>query len=242
MKDSHIPRIPKPGGRICVSIGARPGTIDPLADVLVQARQAAAGADVIEIRLDTLAKPTIKVLARELSNPLLFTNRPVWEGGFFKGDEEERLAPLLQAVSLSAAYVDIELNAAVPLRARLLKAARKSKTRLIISWHDFAATPSPDELRQIFYRQAESGCDIGKIVTMAHEIGDVHRVMELLPLARGFGFPLIAFCMGGPGMLSRLATVEMGGYMTYAAPDHGEAMAPGQIPVSVMRAKLGAKR
>jgi 3-dehydroquinate dehydratase type I len=51
-------------------------------------------------------------------------------------------------------------------------------------------------------------------------------------------FPLIAFCMGAIGKISRLATIKLGGYMTYAAPDEGKETAPGQMPVSVLRDML----
>jgi 3-dehydroquinate dehydratase len=44
--------------------------------------------------------------------------------------------------------------------------------------------------------------------------------------------------MGSRGRISRLATIKLGGYMTYAAPDGGKETAPGQIPVSVMSEML----
>jgi 3-dehydroquinate dehydratase len=36
-------------------------------------------------------------------------------------------------------------------------------------------------------------------------------------------------------MVSRLATLQLGGFMTYATPDIGNAAAPGQLPVSFVR-------
>ena len=35
-------------------------------------------------------------------------------------------------------------------------------------------------------------------------------------------------------MISRVATLELGGYMTYAAPDDGQLTAPGQLSLSAM--------
>jgi len=116
-----------------------------------------------------------------------------------------------------------------------------SKTKVIVSWHDFGRTPSSEKLSQVFYKQYQSGAQIGKIVTMAHDYLDAARVLALLPLARKLKFPLIAFCMGQEGMISRLATLEQGGYMTYAAPDSGEGTAPGQLPVSALRALLAGR-
>lgn len=221
---------------LCVSIGAPGDTKDPLAATLAAARKAAPLADVIEIRLDSLAVRDVRPFIEHIDKPLLFTNRPVWEGGRFDGPEEERLAPLLAAIRENAAYVDIELQADMESRETLLAAAACSETRILISWHDFIGTPLTDELEKLFQQMQESGAAIGKIVTMAHDFRDVLRVLALQQLAADHHFPLIAFCMGRAGVISRLATLELGGYMTYAAPDGGQGTAPGQLPVSSLRA------
>ena len=39
------------------------------------------------------------------------TCRPIWEGGGFKGSEEERKRILAEALSLGADYVDLEWRA-----------------------------------------------------------------------------------------------------------------------------------
>jgi len=116
----------------------------------------------------------------------------------------------------------------------------KARTKLICSWHNFTLTPSASELEAILGQQIASGAHIGKIVTMAEDSRDVLRVLNLPPLAAEHGFPLIAFCMGEAGMISRAATLFLGGYMTYAAPDSGKGSAPGQLPVSAMRAMLAS--
>jgi 3-dehydroquinate dehydratase-1/3-dehydroquinate dehydratase/shikimate dehydrogenase len=41
--------------------------------------------------------------------------------------------------------------------------------------------------------------------------------------------------MGRPGVISRLATLELGGYMTYCAASDNEATAPGQLSVVTLR-------
>jgi 3-dehydroquinate dehydratase-1 len=217
-------------GKICASIADR-----DVGRALVLARTAAEKADVLEIRLDTLAEPAITPFVEELKVPLLFTCRPEWEGGEFSGSEEERLALLGEAVSNGAAYVDIELRTGEGLRQQLISDARANKVKTIISWHDFKTTASSQALRSIFQEQYRSGADIGKIVTMAHNFQDVLRVLDLQDFATEMGFPLCAFCMGRAGMVSRVATLELGGFMSYAAPDDGPISAPGQLTVSAMR-------
>jgi 3-dehydroquinate dehydratase-1/3-dehydroquinate dehydratase/shikimate dehydrogenase len=217
--------------RLCVSIaGATP------AEALALAKKSEAVADVLEIRLDGMAPPEIPLFLAGINKPLVFTNRPVWEGGNCADEEKERIALLKQAAQAGAAYVDIELNADPTLATELIGAARANNCRTIVSWHDFKCTASSQALTEIFQRQCRSGADIGKIVTTARCFQDVFRVLALQEQAAELGFPLIAFCMGKIGMISRVATTDLGGYMTYAAPDNGTPTAPGQLPASSLRA------
>ena len=216
--------------RLCVSIAAA-----TQAEALTMAKNSEAVADVIEIRLDGMADPEIPLFLKDLSKPLLFTNRPTWEGGNCTDEEKARIALLTKAAEAGAAYVDIELNADPTLATELIAAARANNCKTIVSWHDFKCTASSQALTEIFQRQCRSGADIGKIVTTARCFQDVFRVLALQEQAAELGFPLIAFCMGQIGMISRVATTDLGGYMTYAAPDNGPATAPGQLPASALR-------
>ena len=219
--------------KICVSIAAATTTL-----ALAAARNAEPVADVLEIRLDSLSDPAVVPFLSLLNKPLLFTNRPAWEGGNFAGPEADRVALLVAAAKAGAAYVDIELRCERHLFDQLRAAA--DATAIIVSWHDFNGTPAAPELADILRRQQESGATIGKIVTTAHTFQDVLRVLNLQTEAAASGFPLIAFCMGQAGMISRVATLELGGFMTYAAPDTGLATAPGQLPASILRTILAS--
>ena len=219
---------------VCVSVACE--MVDQAIDI---AKHSERHADVIEIRLDSLSHPEFEPFTQNLTKPLLFTNRPAWEGGSFKGSEGERVALLLKAIQNDCALVDLELKTAHELRAELLDVLLKHpQTGLIISWHDFSGTPSSEELGDILQQQIESGAHVGKIVTMANDYRDVLRILNLQAIATENNFPLIAFCMGQVGMISRLATLKLGGYMTYAAPDGGDETAPGQMPVSLIREML----
>jgi 3-dehydroquinate dehydratase-1/3-dehydroquinate dehydratase/shikimate dehydrogenase len=224
-----------PTGLVCVSVA------QPTVALTLAAAQGLHGqADVIEIRLDAMAQPAVAPLLAQLATPLLFTNRPQWEGGLYLGDEAKRTALLLDAAQAGAAYVDLELKADHGLRRDLLAAATKS--RVILSWHNFDHTPDDATLTDILSQQKDGGAHIGKMVTMAHSWQDVLRVLRLQLLAAEKNFPLIAFCMGAAGVISRLATLELGGYMTYAAPDTASATAPGQLPVATLNRLRAALR
>jgi 3-dehydroquinate dehydratase-1/3-dehydroquinate dehydratase/shikimate dehydrogenase len=216
--------------RICVAVARE--TVD---QALVAVRKVSSLADVIEIRLDYLKDIQVSPFLAAITTPLLFTNRPVWEGGRFSGDEDARLAPLVEAVNKQAAYVDLELRAPADSLHYLREEIEQSSTRLILSWHDFERTPEKMELVTVLNAMQGQGAHIGKIVTMAHDFHDVLRVLQLQEEAALMHFPLIAFCMGRPGVISRLATLELGGYMTYGSANNDEATAPGQLSVEVLR-------
>ncbi|MFH7319652.1 type I 3-dehydroquinate dehydratase [Desulfurivibrio sp. D14AmB] len=230
--------------RLCVSLARA-----DLAALVEAAHRAAPLADLLELRLDALTgsaanlpESALKELVASLPRPLLFTNRPAWEGGQYQGPEEQRVAPLLAALAAGCAWVDIELRTEAALRNRVIAAAlapprpgEKVPGRAIVSWHDFTGTPDATTLAGIVRRQQEAGAAVGKLVTMAHSFRDVLRVLALQELAADLNFPLIAFCMGDAGMISRLATCRLGGFMTYAAAEAGEATAPGQLPAAVLR-------
>lgn len=212
------------GGLVCVSVsGADAGEIatkvEPIRDIV----------DLIEIRLDTMDKPDVEECIRLLDMDLLFTNRPLWEGGRFSGSEEERLAPLLKAVSGGASFVDLELRSGHGVRERLLEAALNSVTRCIFSWHDFEGTPQENELHKLLISIKTSGADIGKIVTTADDEFAVLRVLSLQEKAAELELNLSCFCMGEKGRISRFASLYLGGMISYVAVDEHSATAPGQF-------------
>lgn len=213
-------------GKICVSVaGANAAAVHAEVQPVLEK------VDVVEVRLDLMAEPDVARCFGLFNQPLLFTNRPVWEGGAFNGIEDDRVRTLFAAVNLQAAYVDFELRAEPQLRSQLLQAMQSSFTRMILSWHDFKSTPTTKVLAEILGQMMDSGAHIGKIVTTAHAPADVLRVLNLQERALAAGFPLSCFCMGEAGRISRLATLYLGGYMTYGALNDDSVTAPGQLSV-----------
>jgi 3-dehydroquinate dehydratase I len=220
-------------GLICASVMAEESN-----DILAAVPSVASLIDVIEIRLDGLRDPRIASCIASLPKPVLVTNRPAWEGGRFTGSERERIDLLCQALQWGARYVDIELLAAPDLRARVQQEAKKFGAQVIISNHDFQGTPTAEQLRVTLRQMISSGADIGKIVTTAASPEDALRILSLLEEAMAARFPLSAFAMGVAGAISRLATLYLGGFMTYAALSPEQATAPGQITVQNLHALL----
>jgi 3-dehydroquinate dehydratase type I len=213
-------------GLICVSVAAvdADSVLTAVAPVLPLA-------DVVEIRLDAMRDPRVEHCIAVLDKPVLVTNRPVWEGGQWRGAEEERIELLCQGLEWGARYVDLELRAAPPLHDQVQKVARRHQAQVIVSSHDFQGTPESAQLRATLEQMMACGADIGKIVTTATSPVDVLRLLALQETALVQDFPLSAFAMGQAGTISRLATLYLGGCMTYAALSKEQATAPGQLTV-----------
>jgi 3-dehydroquinate dehydratase-1/3-dehydroquinate dehydratase/shikimate dehydrogenase len=220
-------------GLICVAVAAADA-------VAVQAAVAPVLelVDVVEIRLDGMADPHLAGCITALGKPVLATNRPSWEGGQWQGSEQERIDLLCRTLHWGARYVDIELHTSLNLREQVLNEAAKVGAQVIISNHHFQATPTSDHLHHTLEQMMSSGADIGKIVVTASGPGDCLRILALQERAMAAGFPLCAFAMGAAGAISRLATLYLGGFMSYAALAPELATAPGQLSVQEVQALL----
>lgn len=208
------------------------------ASVIARVRPVQSLADVVEIRLDAMLEARIDPCVAALDLPLLVTNRPQWEGGHFADSEDDRVDQLCAAVRAGARYADIELRTDAALRSRLIDVARDCSARVIVSSHDFTGTPPAALLQATLQQMVASGAHMGKIVTTATNADEALRVLALQQEAGRLGFPLSAFAMGEPGRITRLATLYLGGAMTYAALDEHQATAPGQLSVAHLRSLI----
>lgn len=205
---------------ICIPITA--GNVeDAVSDML----SASPYADVVELRVDFIhglqnAESCIEKSLINRTKPVIITNRPGREGGKFKGSEQDRLRLLQKAIELEADYVDIEYDSAGQITRR------NSRTKIIISYHNFNETPH--NLNKIYHDICRHEPDIVKIVTYANDITDNIKIFELLNSAR---VPAISLCMGELGHLSRILTRKFGGLLTFASLERGKESAPGQLTV-----------
>ena len=185
------------------------------------ARDAAHGADLVEMRLDSVRDPDVAAALAGRRCPVLVTCRPTWEGGQFDGTEEERHRLLHQAFELGAEWVDLEWRGGFE---RLVTG--RHGQNVVLSMHAFDETPSDLETR---YRDMRAtGAEVVKLATYAGSADDVIRLLEL---GRGSGSaPIVLVGMGPIGVVSRLLPHRFRSAWTYA----GEGVAPGQVPLSQM--------
>lgn len=203
---------------------AAPNTDSALAAL----HQAAAVADLAELRLDLMQQFDLPRLLAARPLPVIVTCRPVREGGGWRGVEAQRLAVLRQAASLGADYVDLEWDCAA--EAATLD---RSRTKLILSRHDFAGMPA--DLPALAESLWAAGADVVKIVGTAHYVADVAPVVQVLDAATR---PTIAIAMGACGLSTRLLAFRYRhAFLSFAAPDDSalSATAAGQISARAMR-------
>ena len=201
--------------RLCATVTAR--TMSELR----ARRDAQTGADLVELRLDTVAQPDVAGALAGRRRPAVVTCRPAWEGGAFAGSEAERRRLLLEACRLGAEYVDVEHGAAF---AGELLAARNGRG-LVLSFHAFDGVPADVEAR--YRAMRATGAEVVKIAAAAGSLHDSLRVAAL----GGGDERRVLIAMGTSGIPSRVLAGRFGSCWTYA----GEEAAPGQIDLERMR-------
>jgi 3-dehydroquinate dehydratase/shikimate dehydrogenase len=182
-----------------------------------QRRDAAAGADLVEMRLDTVDRPDVAGALDGRRCPVIVTCRAAWEKGYFQGSEEERRRILEQALALGADYVDVEARADF---AGTLIAPRNGRG-IVVSSHVYGECPS--DLAARWDALQRSGGEVAKLAVEAQSLADTARVMDLGKKDDGTGRVLIA--MGDQGLASRVLATRLGNRWTYA----GDNVAPGQV-------------
>ena len=177
------------------------------------------GVDLVEMRLDTVDRPDVAGALEGRRRPVIITCRAAWEGGYFKGAEEERRRILEDAFEQGADFVDVEARAAF---AAELIGARRGKG-VILSSHLFGAVPA--DLETQWKALQGSGAEIAKLAVEARTLSDTLRLMSLARPSAGGAPGHVLIAMGDAGAASRILSTRIGNAWTYA----GDNVAPGQI-------------
>ena len=221
---SQPPPWPYDRCQICVSLAA------PDLAALRAKMHSVDGADLIEVRLDSLDDPLalssddLHGIVIDAPVPVGFTLRPKWQGGGYVADEEERRALLEIAAASGAAFVDVELDA--DWVEDFLAAAR---CPVVVSHHWQEPRPPDLDLRVQRVRQLRPS--VAKLVATAESPAEALPLLQAGRGLAGGGQRATCFCMGSGGAASRLLAVGDAGAIMYAAPSAAEAVAPGQWTV-----------
>ena len=213
--------------RTCVSIGEK--NPKKVKSVL---KKALSKSDYAEIRFDFLKKSDIPIVLEDIKKNLsrcVCTLRAKSEGGLFVGKEDERKSILRLIAEYNPYLLDVEFNT-IQKDKKLATYLKKTKSKLLISWHDFKRTPNESQLRAKFNKMKKFS-DVVKIVTVAKSVSDASRLLSLYSLKSKS--KTIAFCMGEQGKFSRILCLHLGSPFTYVS--LGKAIAPGQFSVDEIK-------
>lgn len=228
-----------------------------VADAVVHAQAAeAAGADLVELRLDLLeelvavigdpaalresALTACTAVAAAIETPLLATVRTESEGGgaALDGAPYRELLAGLARSGAPIAGIDVEL--ARGCVRDIATAAHAAGIAVIGSSHDFEATPPDDEILSRLRAMEAEGADAAKIAVMPASDTDVVRLLGVTRRAAvELRIPVIAMSMGERGALTRLLGPWSGSALTFATAG-GDASAPGQLRIDDVRRGLAS--
>jgi 3-dehydroquinate dehydratase-1 len=188
--------------------------------------------DFVEIRFDFL-KPkdipdTLELVKKQLAR-CVCTLRPKNEGGRFTGSENERKSIIKLIAEYNPFLLDVEFNA-LQKDKKFFNYMKNSKTRILVSWHDFKKTPKIVDLTKKFTSMKKFSNYV-KIVTMAKTVNDATRILSLYNNTSKA--KLIAFSMGEEARFTRVLSLHMGSPFTYVS--LGKPIAPGQFSLEEIR-------
>ena len=207
--------------------------------IKIKLKAALKKSDYTEIRLDFLkmeqVPSALEIIKKDL-NRIVCTLRPKTEGGKFSGTEKERIAIIKLIAEYNPFLLDIEYNT-LKKNKELVKYLKTTKTKLLVSWHDFKKTPKDAELKNQINQMSKFSSNV-KIVSTAKSTEDATRMLELY--SKKGKNNLISFAMGDAGRISRILCLYLGSPYTYAS--LGKAIAPGQFSVDEVNKIINLKK
>lgn len=169
-------------------------------------------------------------------NPLLFTFRSESQGG-----QDTMTVP--QYVSLNKALIEAEILDIVDIETwigdaavlELVECAKAHGVKALISYHNFAGTPSVEWMVNLMTHMIDLGADIPKVAVMAKNAADALKLLAATEEVRRLHFdgPMLTMAMGCEGSITRLAGEYFGSDITFCS--LAKSSAPGQVDVRLAR-------
>ncbi len=195
---------------ICVSVA------EPTVELCLEALK---DLDFAEVRIDGM-DVTVDDVKLIFSKPskLVATFMPPGAGGKTDKvvDDNTRKGLLMAAIEAGARYVDVEVQADEAYKRDIIEKARIHGCKVIISFHDFQATPEKGILEEITALCFNEGADIAKIACKVNSERDNLRLLGLLNNDDYQGRTVV-IGMGNKGRITRIAAPLLGSPFTFAS-------------------------
>ncbi len=171
-------------------------------------------------------------------------------GNYVPRDQAAHEALLKRIIEARPSLVDVELVNDAGLLDAVLQSCKKHGVGTILSLHDFESTPPAAEVdalcdllvQAVSQHPPERDHIVFKVIFTAKKAADNAMPLRVIDKLSATGRDVISFCMGGEGLVSRVASVipraegRVSGKLTFAS--FGKQTAPGQIDVDTMAALL----
>ncbi len=190
----------------------------------------------LEIRLDVIGPLDILDMVSSLPAKMIATCRRKEDGGIFKGSEAQRMLVLEKAIqSGHFDLVDVEMGTeAINLMERY------KNQKYIVSYHNLKQTP--EDIYDIYRELTDiPEGSFYKLVPYAQFMIDNLKIKAILKEAHSNDIPLISFCMGARGLLSRILSISWGSKAVYSAFSRKKETAPGQLTYSEIESSYRSK-
>lgn len=195
--------------------------------VLADDRDAPAGVDLIEVRLDRFDaahEADLAALADALSRPAVLTLRSRAEGGECDGDRATRAERLAAADAAGFAWIDLE--------ADMARAVPRGAARRIVSWHG-EDDGDPASVARRVDALAALDADAVKVAAAVEDPAAALRFVESATAAgRRRGVAVTAIALGPAGRWLRPLAGRFGMPLLYAAVRGSRKTAAGQMTVA----------
>ncbi|MFW6436262.1 MAG: type I 3-dehydroquinate dehydratase [Halococcoides sp.] len=195
-------------------------------------------ADAIEFRMDLADDPLDALDSYGGDRPIIATDRVTSEGGESPAGPERRERLIAAARSPAVGAVDVELDRVAECED-VIAAARAADTRVIVSAHDFEATPGPEAMVERLAQAASVG-DVGKLAVTATDREDTLDLLVATRAASVQGHRVATMAMGEPGRHTRVVAPLYGSRIGYAPPAGAPATAPGQYELTRLAELIAA--
>ena len=203
--------------------------------------------DLIELRADFLEDISdnlfminlIEFIKDKTNLPLLFTIRSAKEGGEIISLNEADVFKLVEEICLKTEieYIDYEVDGKLEYVEDIVKVAKDTNKKIILSYHNFQETPPESDLIDKIKKMKLFDANYAKIAVMPNERRDVFNLLNVTAEATELlEIPLITMSMGELGKLTRVIGWTYGSRVTFAI--GAATSAPGQIEIDHLRESI----
>ncbi|MFH1105850.1 MAG: type I 3-dehydroquinate dehydratase [Candidatus Aenigmatarchaeota archaeon] len=178
----------------------------------------AAGADMVEVRLDLTENQDSVDQLTFFTLPVIVSNRKIREGGLSK-DNDERIINLLRAMKFATGYVDIEISSLKADLKQIQDFAKSNGIKVIASYHNYKLTPDFADLKKMF-SDASKFADTLKIFSAVRNEDDMKSIKKLFEFAEGKKTRLSVTTLGKkivPNKNNHIVYAKLGG-VEYPSP------------------------